>query len=77
MIIIDEDYKVILVECRVRALLISTMFGSSSYALRAHKNVILVFMKLKSGYIVLYIQNLSFYLKHNTNENMINRYINI
>jgi hypothetical protein len=38
MIIVDEDYKVILVQCRVEALLISTMFGSSSYAFKAHKN---------------------------------------
>jgi hypothetical protein len=49
MIISDEqDYK--LVHCKVRALPISLMFGSSPYAIQEHKNLKFIFMKLKSGY---------------------------
>jgi hypothetical protein len=72
-----QDFKVIIVEGRARAQVISTMFASSSYVHRANKNLRFAFRKLKSGYIVLNIQNLIFYLKHNTNENMVNRYTNI
>ncbi len=51
----NQYYKVILVEGRARAQVISTMFASSSCFLSAHENLIFVFMKLKSGYPVLYI----------------------
>ncbi len=44
----DQYYKVILVQGKAQAQVISIMFSSSSFVLRAHKNLRFVFIKLKS-----------------------------